>query len=120
MAGIVFFATRELDILDDFYRRVIGCTLWLDQGGCRIYQHGNFLLGFCQRDRIEIDGVITFFYPSDRDVDQMYQKLRESAEAAPVYNARYDIYHFFARDPEGRKVEFQCFRGTIDHVFKET
>ncbi len=120
MAGIVFFSTRQIDILDDFYRRRIGCTLWLEQGGCRIYRHGNFLLGFCQRNRIDTEGIITFFFPTDDDVNRMYQQLKNEAEAAPVYSPRYVIYHFFASDPEGRKVEFQHFRGTINYDFKET
>jgi nitroreductase len=39
----------------------------------------------------------------------MYERLGDLAEAEPVYNDAYHIYQFFARDPEGRRLEFQFF-----------
>jgi hypothetical protein len=50
MAGIVFFNTRMMDDLRDFYLNQVGMSLWVDQGGCIILEQGNMLLGFCQRD----------------------------------------------------------------------
>ncbi len=38
------------------------------------------------------------------------------ARDAPVHNERYDIYHFFAVDPEGRAVEFQRFESEMPPI----
>ena len=39
----------------------------------------------------------------------MHQRLTGYAEHPPRENPDYRIYHFFARDPEGRSLEFQSF-----------
>ncbi len=53
MAGIVFFKTKNLALIRNFYLSNIGMELWLDQKDCVIMQHGNLLLGFCDRKPIE-------------------------------------------------------------------
>ena len=111
--GIVFIRTANLDTLKDFYINRVGCTLWLDQGGCAIFQHGNMLLGFCQADEAQLEGVYTFFYTDKKQVDIMYEKFRESADGSPRDNPKYLIYHFYATDPEGRSIEFQYFNNEI-------
>ena len=111
--GIVFIRTADLDTLKDFYINRVGCTLWLDQGGCAIFQHGNMLLGFCQAEEPEREGVYTFFYTDKRQVDAMYEKFKELADGPPRDNPRYLIYHFYAKDPEGRSIEFQYFQDEI-------
>lgn len=114
MSGLIFFGTENLDKISRFYTEDIGMTLWLDQGACRIFQHGNFLLGFCQREEIETEGIITFFYNSRKEVDELYYKLKLSHKSEVRYNPQYDIYHFFSRDPEGRIIEFQHFENRIN------
>lgn len=109
MSGIVFMKTKQLESIHRFYTETIGCDLWLDQGGCVILQHGNLLLGFCAADTAETGGILTFFYPSDKDVDRMYERLAGTSDAPPRHNDRYRIYQFFARDPEDRVLEFQYF-----------
>ena len=111
--GIVFIRTANLDTLKDFYIDRVGCTLWLDQGGCAIFQHGNMLLGFCKADEPEIEGVYTFFYTHKNQVDVMYEKFKELADGPPRDNPKYLIYHFYATDPEGRSIEFQYFQNEI-------
>ncbi|MDP2172922.1 MAG: nitroreductase family protein [Candidatus Cloacimonadaceae bacterium] len=113
MSGIVFMQTRDLTGMVEFYGDKLGMELWLDQGGCCIMQSGNMLLAFCQRDKIDSRGVITFFYPDRAGVDEMYQKLAVCAKDRPKLNPVYNIYHFYASDPEGRKIEFQCFEQEI-------
>ncbi|KQC12039.1 MAG: hypothetical protein APR63_03530 [Desulfuromonas sp. SDB] len=113
MSGIVFMKTAEIDSIKHFYLKQVGCTVWLDQGGCIIFQHGNFLFGFCHSSQAEIQGVITFFYPQPRQVDQMYDRLRKYAVSEVKNNDEYNIYHFYARDPEKRTVEFQCFNHAL-------
>jgi len=39
----------------------------------------------------------------------MYSKFIDTAEGAPQISERYNIYHFYARDPDGRRLEFQRF-----------
>lgn len=114
MSGILFFGTQALERLKRFYLDEIGCQVWLDQGDCIILRHGNLLLGFCERDRVEAAGVITFFYGTKREVDQIYDALKTIAVSPPSMNDKYRIYQFFAHDPEGRKLEFQCFDHTVD------
>ena len=109
MSGIVFHKTRDLEQVRQFYTETIGMHVWLAQAECVILRHGNFLLGFCQRDEIDKDGITTFFYDTRREVDIMYTRLQDRARAEPQQNERYRIYHFFASDPENRMIEFQTF-----------
>ena len=109
MNGIVFFKTRILDKLREFYIDQVGCELWLDQGDCLIFKHGNLLIGFCDRGEADRGGIITFFYDSQELVDRMFEKFESLAESPPKMNDRYRIYNFFACDPEGRTLEFQWF-----------
>lgn len=109
MSGILFFRTRHLQAITEFYQSIVGCSPWLDQTQCTILQHGNLLLGFCTADTSDIQGMITFFYPQKEGVDTLYNRLRERAETEPRENNHFNIYHFFARDPEGRSIEFQSF-----------
>jgi len=109
MTGVVFFKTVELEALTSFYTERVGAELWMDQGDCRILRHGQFLFGFCQREEPETCGILTFVYPDREGVDRMYELFKEEALDAPRDNPRYPIYNFFARDPEGRLIEFQMF-----------
>ncbi len=109
MSGIIFFKTKVLDKLKDFYTSQVGCDIWMEQADCVLLRHGNMIFGFCQRDDADTDGMITFFYESKDDVDRMYDIFKETAESKPASNEKYRIYHFFARDPEGRTIEFQWF-----------
>ena len=46
---VTFLYTRDLATTADFYERIIGLDLALDQGSCRIYQVSNTaFVGFCQ------------------------------------------------------------------------
>jgi hypothetical protein len=114
MTGIVFFNTLQLDELTEFYTQRVGAELWMDQTDCRIFRHGHFLFGFCQREKSETCGIITFVYPEREGVDRMYERFRDEALDAPRDNPRYPIYNFFARDPESRLIEFQMFTGDVD------
>lgn len=111
--GIVFIRTASISSLKDFYLERVGCDLWLDQGGCAIFKHGNLLLGFCEAEEAELEGVYTFFYTRRERVNDMYEIFKEIADGPPRDNPRYGIYHFYARDPEGRTIEFQYFNHAI-------
>ncbi len=109
MSGIIFLKTQELQGMSEFYGRRLEMKLWLDQGACKIFARGNMLLGFCQADTSDLNGCITFFFESRAEVDAHYQDLRDIAAGAPRFNKDFNIYQFFARDPEGRMLEFQQF-----------
>jgi nitroreductase len=117
MSGIVFFKTNKLDDLKKFYIDKIGCAPWMEQADCALFRHGNFIFGFCRRDEVDIGGIITFFYETREAVDRMFAGLADIALDRPKFNDKYAIYHFFARDPEGRMVEFQSFDHHLDSHF---
>ena len=109
MSGIVFYKTKNLDKLESFYTEKIGMDLWLNQDSCLIFKKGNILLGFCESDEVDKSSVITFFFDSKAEVDEAYKELGSSSDSEPVENNDYMIYHFYSRDPEGRRLEFQTF-----------
>ena len=116
LAGIVFFRTTMLQEIVEFYVSDIGMHVWLEQDDCIILSHENLLLGFCHRETPEVDGMITFFYPAKEDVDAMYGMLSQIATSQPALNEKYQIYQFFAQDPEGRALEFQAFLHPIEPI----
>jgi hypothetical protein len=118
-SGIVFFSTARLEEIKDFYIKRIGCQLWIDQGSCAILRYGNLLIGFCSGEKTEPNAVITFFFKSRDEVDLLYQKFKSIAVAPPKENKKYRIYHFYARDSEGRSIEFQYFMHQIDWDFSK-
>jgi hypothetical protein len=120
MAGIIFFRSKRYELILDFYQNTLGMILWLQQKSCTVLQHDNLLLGFCRcqtpDDAIREEtaealsgSTITFFYPRSEQVDEMYALLQSIAVSAPKLNPEYQIYHFYACDPEGRSIEFQTF-----------
>jgi len=114
MSGIIFFKSKDVEKVKNFYINKIGMDLWLEQGGCSILKHGNLLLGFCDREIVENPGIITIFYKEKSKIDKIYSKLKNIAISEPQVNEKYKIYHFFIKDPEGRTVEFQTFLHTLD------
>lgn len=116
MSGIVFMKTCSLEKLRSFYTNKIKCSIWLDQGDCIILRHGNFLFGFCDRKTPDICGMLTFFYPEKSDVDDIYETFRTDDLPPPAENKKYNIYHFFTKDPEGRILEFQYFNSPVPEI----
>jgi len=113
MSGILFLKTKQLHVVREFYQSQISCELWQDQGDCVILRHGNFLFGFCERETVDTSGMLTFFYDSKEEVDRMYALLEPISTTQPKMNDKYNIYQFFATDPEGRALEFQYFADRV-------
>ncbi|MDY0126710.1 MAG: NAD(P)-dependent oxidoreductase [Candidatus Cloacimonadaceae bacterium] len=109
MSGIIFFKTANLSAAKEFYEGVLGMKLWKDQGKCLIFQQGSMKLGFCEGEVSETSGTITFVYDSATEVDERYARFQKIATGKPEYSEYYKIYHFWAKDFEGRSLEFQCF-----------
>jgi catechol 2,3-dioxygenase-like lactoylglutathione lyase family enzyme len=113
VSGIVFFRTADRERVADFYRDRLGFEVWLEQdAGCTILRHDDLKLGFCDAasaSDVDTDGIVTLYYDTRADVDEKYSDLSDVAVEAPRENDDYDIYQFFAEDPEGRTLEVQTF-----------
>lgn len=107
--GLVFLRTRDLEGVVAFYVDRVGATVWHEQPDCTILDHEGFRFAFCAGETAETDGVLTFVHPDRAGVDAAYRCLADLADDEPRYNDRYEIYQFFATDPEGRTVEVQTF-----------
>jgi catechol 2,3-dioxygenase-like lactoylglutathione lyase family enzyme len=106
--GIVFFRSEALDETVAFYRD-LGCGTWREQPDCTILEFDGFRFGFCDRSPAETEGILTLVVPDRDGVDEYAHTLGEAVVEGPRYNETYGIYQVFARDPEGRTVEVQCF-----------
>ena len=109
MSGIIFLGTTDPETIREFYIGIMEMELWLEQAECFILKHDNMLLGFCRRDKPDTQGIITFYYESNDEIERFYEKLKNVSEGAPKINETYRIYHFFAKDPENRRIEVQRF-----------
>jgi len=111
LGGLTFLKTKKREELVDFYTKQLKMQVWLEQPDITILSHGNLLVGLHQQnnEKADLQGMYTFVYPSLSDVDTMYDKLQAVADDPPRCNDKYSIYQFFARDPEGRQLEFQAF-----------
>ncbi|PSP37351.1 glyoxalase [Halobacteriales archaeon QH_7_65_31] len=109
MSGLVFFRTTARERLVEWYTETVGASVWLEQPGCTILSHGEFRFGFCDADETETEGILTFVYETREAVDEMHERLGAAVREEPHRNEQYDIYQFFAGDPDGRTVEIQTF-----------
>lgn len=109
MSGIVFFRTARHDEVIEFYRDRVGASVWLEQPDCTILTYEGFKFGFCQRDQTDDCGILTFYFDTRAEVDECFDALEDVAIDEPRTNDTYDIYQFFAKDPDGRHAEFQTF-----------
>jgi catechol 2,3-dioxygenase-like lactoylglutathione lyase family enzyme len=110
MTGIVFFRTDSRPEVLAFYVDRLGFEEWLEQdAGCTILRHENLLLGFCDGDAPETDGIVTVVLEDRGAVDETYDELADVARGPPEVNPDFDVYQFFAEDPDGRTVEIQAF-----------
>ena len=110
---VTFLYSRDLGRSVGFYRDDLGLAPVLDQGACRIFRvAGDAFLGVCSAGKREPrpGGVIlTLISP---DVDAWHARLEArgvTLEGPPRRNERFNIYNFFARDPDGYLVEIQRF-----------
>lgn len=110
---ITFLYTRDLATTARFYEQILGLTLVVDQGDCRVYRvGGDSYVGFCQRQTApqEPQGVLLTLVTEQ--VDEWYRYLEAQGvtfEKPPADNPRYGIYHCFLRDPNGYLIEIQRF-----------
>ena len=114
MSGLIFLKCKDLAMMKDFYTNTVKMKIWLEQPQICILRHGNFLIGFHEAGEIDDGCLLTFYYDTNEEVDAMYGPLKDTASFEPRVNEKYRIYHFFAKDPEGRNIEFQRFLHSVD------
>lgn len=111
-AFIGFYPTLNLPATHHFYVNVLRLRLARDQGTCHIYEvTGGGFIGFCQRDEASFPANVVLTLVLD-DVDSVYAMLQAAGvgcESAPEHNPQYGIYHFYAKGPNGERVEVQRF-----------
>jgi catechol 2,3-dioxygenase-like lactoylglutathione lyase family enzyme len=111
---VTFLYTRDLAASDAFYGGLLGLPLVLDQGTCRIYHvAAGAYVGLCERADApaQPQGVILTLVT--QEVDRWHAYLAAQGvvfEKPPGFNAGYNIYHCFLRDPSGYLIEIQTFR----------
>jgi catechol 2,3-dioxygenase-like lactoylglutathione lyase family enzyme len=110
---IHFYKVDDLKKTREFYQDVLGCSLYKDQGSCLIYDvKGLGKIGFCTHHPTQKNDAtcITFVYETKEEVDAMYALLKNyTALEHPHENTQFQIYQFFAKDPNGLTLEFQVF-----------
>lgn len=108
---ITFLPVTDLERSHAFYHDVLGLKLALDQGSCRIYAISeSAFIGVCARDEAQATAGLIVTFVTD-EVDAWHERLTDAGLPAepPSFNPKYNIYHFFVRDPDGHLVEIQRF-----------
>lgn len=111
-AFISFLPTTDLVASADFYERVMGLGLTLDQGTCRIYRiTDSAYLGVCQRDPFDdVQPVITTIVSND--VDGWFERVVNAGwtdVTEPEHSETYKLVHIWVKDPDGNQLEVQRF-----------
>lgn len=117
-ALVSFRPVRDLVASRAFYENALGLELVRDQGACLIFRVavGGYL-GICQSG---YDGSEAPLATDERwietivvdDVEAMHRRLSDHAvevDGPPRHNPRFGITQFFARDPDGYRIEVQRF-----------
>ena len=111
-AQITFLPCADLERSRDFYGRVLGLTLVVDQGTCLIFRvSADAYIGVCERTEPDPGvGTITTFVTDD--VDAWCAEIVDRGgmiDSGPEHSDTYRIHHAFLRDPDGNVLEIQRF-----------
>lgn len=111
--AITFLPARNHQATKEFYLERLGFPLVADQGVCLIFKvtEGAYF-GFCNHIQPlpNPQSVILTIVTDDPDAwHRHFQNAGIETDGAPRMNERYGIYHFFVKDPNGYRVEFQRF-----------
>ena len=110
---ITFLHSSNLEDTRHFYLEILGLDLARDQGTCLIFKiTETAYLGFCEHIVPIQAGRRIILTLVTEDVDLWYERLeKKNVEmmGAPKANPKYQIYHFFLKDPDGYTIEIQKF-----------
>lgn len=110
---VTFIYSTDLESTADFYRRILGLPLILNQESCQIFgvtKHS--FLGVCFKPDIQPNPAGIIITLVSQAVDAWHDYLRQLGvqfEKPPAYNEQFNIYHCFLRDPNGYLIEIQQF-----------
>ncbi|MBL8699767.1 MAG: VOC family protein [Alphaproteobacteria bacterium] len=112
--NVTWVYTDDLEGTCRFYAGTLGLVQVLDQGGCRIFKaSASAFLGVCKvrpGRHVEPKGVVITFVTSDVDGWHRHLLARGvTPEAPPERSEKFNVYCFFAKDPNGYLLEFQTF-----------
>ena len=110
---IAFYPCHDLAATTDFYTRDLQLELVRDQKACVIFKVAReAYLGFCQHEGEIPDHKGVIITLLTEEVDEVYRRLLRlniETEGKPKQNDQFGIYHFFASDPDGYRLEIQRF-----------
>ncbi len=114
---ITFLYVADLAMTAQFYEKLLGLELALDQGTCRIYRTcPGAYIGFCQRQSgaaltsaPPASVILTLVTPQVAEWHAFLSQQGVIFEKAPAFNPQYNIFHCFLRDPDGHLIEIQRF-----------
>lgn len=110
---VAFYYTADLAQTVNFYQKILGLELALDQSSCKIFKiNPNAFIGFCEKSKLipfSYSCIITLVTEKvDQEFESLIQKGVEVLKT-PTLNKEYNIYHCFIKDPNGYKIEIQQF-----------
>lgn len=110
---IHFYKVKDLNKVKTFYEKILNFKLYKDQKSCLIYDTKFGKIGFCDHfpEQENKSTCITFVYQNKTEIDALFQlfKNKNLTEKEPKINTQFNIYHFFIRDFNQIKLEFQTF-----------
>ena len=110
-ANITFLKVADVERSHTFYGDGLGLVLVLDQGGCLIYKlTETSFIGVCERAESGPSNVVVTIVSDD--VDGWHKRFMAAGakiDGTPRDNPDYQIFHFFAEDPDGHVIEVQRF-----------
>jgi catechol 2,3-dioxygenase-like lactoylglutathione lyase family enzyme len=111
-ALITFLPVAELTVSRDFYERVLGLDLVVDQQTCLIFRLTDAaFLGICERAALAGPAAVVTTIVTD-DVDGWCDRISAagwSLDSGPEHSAKFGIYHAYLTDPTGNRLEIQRF-----------
>lgn len=110
---ITFVPVADLAASCHFYTTVLLLRQVVDQDGIAILESapGGYL-GLCQSDDPFVANERMILTLVTEQVEAWHTRLQAQGvptDAPPRENPRFRIYHFFARDPDGYRIEIQRF-----------
>ncbi len=114
---VTWIYSEDLKGTSRFYTDTLGLTQVFDQGLCRLLRlTQTSFLGLCQvrpGRHVEPRGVVITMVSTDQaGVDAWHDQLATAgypADGVPERHEDFNVYCFFARDPNGYLLEFQTF-----------
>lgn len=110
---ITFLHTQDLAATQRFYSQLLGLAMVRCQANCLIFRATeSAYLGFCEHIEPITPGRKVILTLVSKDVEEWYETLKNRGAdlmEPPKANPKYEITHFFLKDPDGYWIEVQRF-----------